>query len=52
MIAPFSACAIALARVVPFGLIRKRVLAEAEEPSTIAFVSPSSDLRSPKYSSA
>ena len=51
IIPPFSLSANALALVVPLGATINNVFADADEPSTIAFVRPSNDIRSPKYSS-
>ena len=51
VIAPFGLSARVRARVVPFGLTRKRTLAAAADPSTIARVSASRLWTSPRYSS-
>ena len=51
MIAPLFAFAIDEALVEPFGATKNKHLADAVEPSNIALVKPSSDLRSHKYAS-
>ena len=51
MIAPLLALATDATLVEPLGATINKHLAEAVEPSKIAFVRPSNDFKSPRYAS-